>query len=208
MNNWGSNGITGMIILIAIMLITVTVAGVVTDETTSTTTEEDYEQMLEDAVNEISRYILVKEILGKFSNINGERQIEKIFLWITPLFEQYIDLSQLTIELNNRESVMMLTYSGISNPMESGDVFEQSIWDSLNGTNFGLISIIDLDDSIVNNAALDKAGDHVGVVLKLPNGMTMSKYDEMVLKLVLPVGVVRTLYLKVPFSTKSIVPLD
>lgn len=208
MNNWGSNGITGMIILIAIMLITITVAGVVTDDTTSTTTEEDYEQMLEDAVNEISRYILIKEQLGKYSDINGELKIEKIVLWITPLVEQNTDLSELTIELNNGESVMLLTYYGNSNPRESSNIFEQSIWDNLNGTNFGFIPIVDLDDSIVNYNALNDASDNAYLVFKLPNEMTMSKYDEMVVKLIPSAGISRHIYLKAPMPMKSVITFE
>jgi len=206
MKSWGSTGIIVLIVLIVTMLVAITAASVLSEEATSTTTEEDYEQMLEDAVNEISRYLLVKEQLGKYSNFNGERQIEKIVLWITPLVEQDIDMSQLTIELNNGESLMMLTYSD-SNSMESNSIFEQSIWDSLDGTNFALIPIIDLDDSLVNSDAFNDASDNAYLVFELPTGMTMSKYDEMVVKLVPSLGIARTLYLKVPFSTKNVVPL-
>jgi archaellin len=188
------------------MLVAITAASVISTETTSTTTEEDYQQMLEDAANEISRYLLVKERLGKYTNINGERQIEKIALWITPLVDQDFDMSQLTIELNNGESVMMLTYTG-SNPMESNCIFEQSIWNSLNGSNFGLIPIIDLDDSIINYDTMNDASDNAWLVFKLPSGMTMNKYDEMIVKIIPSSGVAISLHLKASFSTKSIVQL-
>ena len=203
MKSWGSTGITVLIVLVISMLVAITAASVISTETTDTTTEEDYEQMLEDAANEVSRYLLVKDQLGRF---NEDQQIEKIVLWLTPLVEQDIDISQLTIELNNGESVMMLTYSG-SNPRESNDIFEQSIWDDIDGTNFGLIPVIDLDDSLVNNNAFDDASDNAYLVFKLPTGMMMNKYDEMVVKLVPSSGIARTLYLKAPMPMKSIVEL-
>lgn len=206
MSNWGSTGITVLIVLVATMLVAITAASVISEEATTTETEEDYQQMLEDAANEVSRYILVKEQMGKFSDINSERQIQKIILWITPLVDQDIDISQLTIELNNGESVMVLTYYD-SNHIESNSIFEQSIWDNLDGTNFGLISIIDLDESLVNSDALNDASDNAYIAFKLPTGMTLSKYDEMVVKLVPSSGIARTLFLKVPFSTKNIVSL-
>jgi archaellin len=206
MKSWGSTGLTVLIVLIATMLVAITAASVISTETTSTTTEEDYQQMLEDAANEVSRYLLVKEQMGKFSDIDGEKQIEKIILWITPLVKQDIDMSQLTIELNNGESVMVLTYVG-SNQRESSSIFEQSIWNSLDGNNFGLISIIDLDESLVNNDAFNDASDNAYLAFKLPTGMTMSKYDEMIVKLVPSSGIARTLYLKAPMPMKSIVEL-
>ena len=206
MSNWGSTGITVLIVLIATILVAITAASVISTETTSTTTEEDYQQMLEDAANEVSRYILVKEQLGKFSNINAEKQIEKIVLWITPLVKQDIDMSQFTIELNNGDSVMILTYVD-SNQMESNSMFEQSIWDNIDGTNFGVIPIIDLDESIVTNDVLNDASDNAYLAFKLPTGMTMNKYDEMIVKLVPSSGIARTLYLKAPMPMKSIVEL-
>ena len=207
MNNRGSTGIAAPLILLSVMLIAITAASVLTEETTSAPTDEDYEQMVEDAVNEISRYILVKEQIGKYSSIEGEQKIQKIVLWLTPLVSQDIDFSQMTIELINGESLMTLTYLGNSNPRENCNIFEHSIWDNLDGTNFALISIVDLDNSIVDYNTFNDASDNAYLVFKLPNDMAMNKYENMVVKLFPSSGVTRSIYIKAPIPINSVVTL-
>ena len=111
MNNLGSNGITGMILLIVIMLVTITAAGVMTESTTDVTTDiQDIDQLTQEVIDEISTYLQIKDQKGKFYQINDEYRIKKIAILVSPLVSQEIDMTQLTIQLDNGENVRILSY--------------------------------------------------------------------------------------------------
>jgi archaellin len=77
MSNW-STGITTMILLISFLLIGITVASVITGETTGTTTEQDYDHMTEEIINEISSYIQIRDQKGKYCTDYGGQKILEI----------------------------------------------------------------------------------------------------------------------------------
>ncbi|KYK30764.1 MAG: hypothetical protein AYK22_03070 [Thermoplasmatales archaeon SG8-52-3] len=203
-----TTGLTSSILIVSLLLIGITVASVLTSETTDTISEQDIEQMTEETIDEISTYILIKDQIGKYSNINGEQRIEKIALWITPLVTQEIDISKLTIKLNNGDNVIFLKYSNNSLTLGSYSLFEHKIWENINGSNFGFISIIDMDESLVNFDILNDCSDNAYIVLKLPEYMTLSKHEKMIVTLFPSTGITRTIELKAPLPIKSIVSFD
>ena len=76
MNNRGSNGITATILLMAILLVTVVAAGVITGSTTEETIDTDeIEQMTQEVFDEISTYLQIKDQKGKFYQIDDEYKI-------------------------------------------------------------------------------------------------------------------------------------
>ena len=135
-------GIIALILLISLMLIGITVASIITGENTGTTTEENYDQMTEEVINEISTYIQIKDQKGKYYEINGKQRIEKIALWISPLVTQEINVSQLTIQLNNGETVMFLMYNENAENLESNSIFGHPIWNNMDGSNFGFNQLL------------------------------------------------------------------
>ncbi|HDQ15707.1 MAG TPA: hypothetical protein ENN45_01455, partial [Bacteroidetes bacterium] len=143
MNLFRGTGITLLIVFISLLLIGMTVVSVVTEETTETTTDYDFEEMANQILNEITSYIQIKDQKGKFSGINGEQRIQKIAILISPLISQNIDLSKMTIQLNDGEIVKILAYGGNSENLNSQSIFEHALWDKINGDNFGFITICD-----------------------------------------------------------------
>ena len=201
-------GVTIVILMISSMLIGITVASVITDGTTGTTTEQDYDQILDETIDEISTYLMIKDQKGKFCEINGEQRIDKIALWISPLVSQEIDVSQLTIQLDNGKDVMFLTYTGNAEDMLTNSLFNHPIWNNMNGSNFGFISVVDLDESLVDFYLINDYSDNAYVVFQLPNDMALLKYEKISVTLFPSTGITRTIILKAPMPISSVITFE
>jgi archaellin len=202
-----STGITTMLLLIVILLITISVASVITGETNSTTTEYDIDEITDEVINEITTYLKIRDQKGKYYNIDEEQKIEKIAILISPLVSQDIDLSQLTVQIENRETVRILTYE-LSDKLNSQSIFEHDVWDSLTGDNYGLISIIDLDESITEYNTINENSDNAYLVFRLPSDMTMSKYDKTTVTLFPSSGITRITVLEAPMPMNPVVTFE
>jgi len=203
-----STGLTSVILIVSLLLIGVTVADIISGDTTGTLSDQQLEQITEETIEELSSYILIKDQIGKYNEIDGILKIEKIALWITPLVTQVIDVSQLTIQINDGENVLFLKYTNNSENLESFSLFENIIWNKLNGTNFGFISIIDMDDSLVNYHTLNDCSDNAYVVFRLPASVSFQKHDKIVITLFPSTGITRSIELKAPLPIKSVVIFD
>jgi len=203
-----TTGLRSAILIVSLLLIGITVASVISSETTQNISEQDLEQMTEETIDEISTYILIKDQLGKYKKFDDEKRIEKIALWITPLVTQDIDVSQLTIQLNNGENVIFLVYSNKSVNLGPYSLFDNPIWNNMNGSNFGFISIIDTDESLVNYNTLNDCSDNAYLVFKLPEFITICKHEKIIVTLFPSTGITRTIELKAPLPIKSVVSFD
>lgn len=198
-------GITTIILLISLLLSGLIVASFITDESSQTYDEEDYIQMVDEIIDKTSTYIQILEQKGKYNEINGERKIDEIILYISPLISQNIDVSQLTIQLNDGEAIRFLKYFGDVQNLDTYSIFGHPIWESLNGNNFGFISVIDLDASLVDCNLLNDYSDHAYIVFRLPDDMAIAKNEQLIVTLFPSTGITRTTILKAPFSIKPIV---
>jgi archaellin len=200
-------GIMALILLISLLLIGITIASIITDGTSRIIKEENFKQMTNKAITEISAYIQIKEQKGRYNELNGERRIDKIILYISPLVSQKIDVSHLTIQLNNGETIRFLKYVGNAENLESYSIFNHPIWNSMNGNNFGFISIIDLDESLISYDIINDYSDNVYIIFRLPDDMTLAKHDQLIVTLFPSSGITRTTILKAPCSIQTIVDL-
>jgi archaellin len=203
-----TTGLTSSILIISLLLIGMTVASVISSKTTNSISEQDLEEMTQETIDDISTYILIKDKIGKFEEINGEQRIEKIALLITPLISQEIDISQLTIQLHNGENVLFLKYLKNSVDLGQYSLFEHFIWNNIDGSNFGFVSIIDLDSSLINLDKFNDCSDNAYVVFKLPDFMALSKHEKIIITLFPSTGITRVIELKAPLPIKSIVTFD
>ena len=203
-----TTGLTSSILFISLFLIGITLADVISSDPTGSVSDQQLEQMTEETIDELSSYILIKDQIGKFKEINGNLRIEKIALWITPLVTQIIDVSQLTIQINNGESVLFLKYNNNSEELGKFSLFENKIWNNLNGSNFGFISIIDMDDSLVNYNTLNDCSDNAYLVFILPESISFKKHDKITVTLFPSTGITRIIELKAPLPINSVVKFD
>ena len=61
-----------IILLVSLILIGITTASVLTDSNTSFTEETNLDKITNEVINEISTYIQIKDLKGKFYEIDGE----------------------------------------------------------------------------------------------------------------------------------------
>jgi archaellin len=203
-----TTGLTSVILIVSLFLIGITVADLISGDPNGGTSEQQLEQMTEETIEELSSYILVKDQLGKYNKLNGELKIEKIALWVTPLVSQLIDVSQLTIQINDGESIQFLKYTNKSENLGTNSLFENIIWNRLNGSNFGFISVIDMDDSLVNFHTLNDCSDNAYVVFSLPDSISFKKHNKLIVTLFPSTGITRSIELKAPLPIKSVVTFD
>jgi len=203
--------ITVMILFISFLLVGITVASVITDTTSDVTTDStsdyDLDQITNDVVDEITSYIQIKDQKGKFSEINGEKRITKIALLVSPLVSQNIDLTQMTIQLDNGESVRILNYIDSKN-LDSNSIFDHFLWDNLTGNDFGFISITDLDNSIADLDSFNENSDNAYLIFKLPSDMEMKKYNKMIVTLLPSSGITIHTLLKAPMPMSSVITFE
>jgi len=202
-------GLAMLIVLISLMLIVITVGSVINGQTIDgTTTEEDYNQIIEETIDEITGYIMIKDQKGKYDVINGEARIDKVALWIKPLISKDLTLSEITIQLDDGENVKLLKYDNDSEDIQSKSLFEHFIWDNMTGENFGFISIVDIDSSIIEYDIINDCSDNAYLVFRLPEDMTLAKYEKITVTIIPSTGLKRVIELEAPFSIKPIVTFE
>lgn len=207
MNNQGATGIATAILLISFILIGATAASVIMGDS-GNNPEENYEEILEEALDEISTYIQIKDALGKYNSTTEEQHIQKIAILIKPLFSIDIDASKLVIKLNNGKQIKMLYYNRQAEFISSNSLFEHPIWTTMTDTDFGFIVILDKDQSIIDYGTINDNTDITYIIIKLPNDFTMKKGDTLELTLFPSTGVTKTINLKAPLPIKQIVALN
>jgi len=160
MNNQGATGIATAIILISFILIGATAASVIMGDS-GNNPEENYEEILEEALDEVSTYIQIKDVLGKYNSATEEQHIQKIAILIKPLFSIDIDASELMIKLNNGKQIKMLYYNRQAKFISSNSLFEHPMWTTMRDTDFGFIVILDKDQSIIDYGTINDNTDMI-----------------------------------------------
>ncbi len=207
MNNQGATGIATAILLISFILIGATAASVIMGDS-GNNPEENYEEILDEALDEISTYIQIKDALGKYNSTTEEQHIQKIAILIKPLFSIDIDASKLVIKLNNGKQIKMLYYNRQAEFISSNSLFEHPIWTTMTDTDFGFIVILDKDQSIIDYGTINDNTDMTYIIIKLSNDFTMKKGDTLELTLFPSTGITKTINLKAPLPIKQIVALN
>ena len=109
MNNYGSTGITAITLLTS-LLTTGAASSIMMQNTDSLSS--DALQMVNDVVDEVTTYLKIDDILGKYYIENGTRSVERIVILIKQPLKNAINISDVTIKLCNNEDVVLLGYSG------------------------------------------------------------------------------------------------
>jgi len=206
MNNRGGVGISAAILLISFILISITIASIITGGTTETS-EENMEEILDDVLDEISTYLQIKDVMGKYYSKSGEQKIEKVAILIKPLISQEIKISELTIKLCDGNIVKMLDYSGNAVFIDSNSLFEHPTWNDISDSNFGFVVIHDKDRSLVDYDAINDNTDMAYIIINLSEEFSMTKGETMNVTLFPSSGIKRTISLDAPLPMKQLVNL-
>jgi archaellin len=205
MNNNAITGISATILLGCIILI----AGVAGSVVMNNSEEEigQYEQILDNTYNEIVNYIQVKDIVGKYSSINGEKQIDKIAILIKPLFTNNMDTTEFLIKLNNGEQIKILSSSEQTEFIYSNSLFNHPLWNNMRGTGFSIIAIHDKDRSIIDYNTINHNTDMAYIIIPFTEEFAMKKGDTMTVSIIPSTGVIKTIAIEAPLPMQSIVDL-
>jgi archaellin len=206
-NNTGSLGISAVILMISFILIAITTLSVLSEETNDNLSEEEIQQMLEEAIDPITKYIQIQDQVGKYYGEPHHQKIQKIAIMIKPLISDEIELSELTIKLNNGNNLIILSYKGDAAFRDTNDLFEHQIWDNLTENNFGIIATHDKDNSITDYNTINKNTDMAYIIIKLPENFYMKKGDTLTVTLFPSSGIQRTTILEAPLPMKKVVSL-
>ncbi|UCD13094.1 MAG: hypothetical protein JSW60_05915 [Thermoplasmatales archaeon] len=205
-NNEGITGIAAAILLAGIILIAGAAASI-TMSNSKGETEKDYKQMMNEALDEISIYLQIKDVIGKYYSIEGEKRIQKIAILIKPLFSTNIDTSKLLIQLFNGKQIQMLYYSGNAEFIHSYPLFEHSLWNNQNENNFGLVVTLDKDKSLVDYSIINDHTDMAYITIKLSEDFQLKNGDSIQITLFPSTGVERTVSIEAPAPLTPIVSL-
>ncbi len=207
MDTQGATGIATAILLLSFILIGATAASVIMGDN-GEDPEENYEEILNEALDEISTYIQIKDVLGKYYTVEEDQHIQKIAILIKPLFSTDIDATTLMIKLNNGKQIKILYYNSQAEFISSNSLFEHPIWDTLIDTDFGFIVVLDSDQSIIDYETINDNTDMTYLILKLPTEFTLKKGDSLEITLFPSTGITKTIHLKAPLPIKQIVSLN
>lgn len=207
MNDDAGLGIITAILIVSSLLVGAAAATVIMNGS-ETFSEEDLEEMANEAVDEISTYIQIKDKIGRYDAVNEEQIIQKIAILIKPLFSVDIDVSTLTIKLCNGQQIRILYYNGQSEFINSYSLFGHQVWDEMANSSFGFIVINDKDESLIDYDTINDNTDLAYIVIKLPEEFTMKKGDTMTITLFPSTGITRTLDLEAPLPIKQVVSLS
>lgn len=210
MNKQASFGLSSIIILITVFLIATTAASVLISSMKNTGnpgSENDLNRMTQEAVSEISTYIQIKEIYGKYSVVENQQKIQSLAILIKPLFSTEIDLSEALIEISNGQDLRFLSFSGQTENIQSYSLFEHPIWNVMSSERFSVVTIFDTDNSIIHFNTINDQTDTSFLLLTLPEELAMKKGDSLKITLLPATGVMRTIQVTAPLPMQTIVSL-
>ncbi len=205
-NNNGAISVLPITLLISSFIIASTV-GTVLFEETKANNEINYEQMVDETLGEISTYIQIKGVLGKYNDYDDVKYIDKIAILVSPLISTDLDLSEMFVEINNGGQLNIFKNSGLTNKNLSHNLFENPIWNKIDETSYGFIAINDRDNSI-DGDILNKNTDIAYMIFKLTNDLKITKGDILDIKFLLPSGIIRCFSIEAPMPMKNVVYLD
>jgi archaellin len=206
MNNNGISAVTPVILLVSFILIGSTVASVMSDSS-SDVSEQDLEEMVDEIVKEVSTYLKIEDIMGKYYTSEDGAKIQRIVIMIKPLFSVDINVSELMIKISNGESVKILYYGGKSVFIQENSLFDHYLWDDTTNNNYNLIVLLDTDRSIIDFDVINDNTDFMYIIINLPDDFQMKKNQSMTLSIFLANGITRSVNLKAPLPMKNVVSL-
>ena len=200
MKNIGSIGTTALPLLSGILLMGA--ASSVVFES-SDDLSMDAEQIVNGVLDEITTYLKIDDVIGKYYSNNETRRVEKIVILVKPFIKTAINISELTIKIQNNNDVVLWKYSGYAVKSDGEPVFENQIWDKTNNS-FSLIVVNDEDRSLLDYNIINE--DTVFIAISLSEGLFMEGRESITLSIIPAKGITRSIVLETPsFHTSNVI---
>jgi len=192
MNNWGSTGITSMTLISSIILMSASSSFIFEG---SDDLEKNAEVAINDALNEISNYLVIEEAIGKYYLKNNEKIIDRILIYVKQFITGLINISELKIKIINNNDLTILSYSGYSEKISSKPLFSHEIWSKTNNS-FSVIVSCDEDCSIINYNFMNY--DRCYLAINLPESFAMKKGEKITISIIPSKGIISSIECKTP----------
>ena len=192
-----------ILLLLAITFIVLIATSLIASDTTST--EEDLQQYVDDAINELTSYIKIQQVYGSFTS-ESPYHLSKIVIQATPLFEKDINLSSWIIQIQTKSDLRLYTISKNISSIGYSSVFMHEQWNNLSSNNFGVISILDIDESLEKYHSFSEPSDIAFFTLPVKD-LLIEKGDKITLVLSPAIGIKKTISFKVPLPIEQVVTL-
>jgi archaellin len=206
MTNTGNLGLTTGILLIVILFISA-VAGSVIIQSTDNTSNPDLTKITNEALDEITTYLQIKNVVGKYENIQGQEGIRQIAIFIKPLVSSNIDITKLTLMISNGNDLRFLSFSGQVAPIRSYSLFSHPLWDSMDEGSYSIISTVDDDTSMTDVHLINKNTDMGFIIFTLPATDPLLYDGSMQVTLIPSPGNECSVTLEPPLPTTHVVSL-
>jgi archaellin len=206
MTDTGNLGLTAGIILIIVILIAAA-AGSVIIQTTQNVSNQDLTRITNDALDEITTYFQIKNVVGKYENIQGQEGIQRIALLIKPLVSLHLDIAKITIMISNGNDLRILSFSGQVAPISSYSLFGHPLWASMDEGSFSVISTVDDDNSMTDSHIINKNTDMGFIILDLPATDPLFYGESLEVTLIPSPGNECSVTLEPPLPTSRVVSL-
>lgn len=194
-----------IILIITTSLSAIAVSTVFLTKDDSDISQRDIDDVLDDILTEVTNYLQIYDVIGKYQEINGVQKIDKIALMVKPMITGNIDISDLTIKLEGNHDVKILNYNNLSDKIYSFSLFEHPIWRNITNETFGCIVIHDVDDSISKYGRINSYTDMIYLIITLPDDFLMKYRDTIRVTIFPSAGIVKTITLEAPLPIKQII---
>ena len=141
MNNSAFTGIQSLFLSSLIIIGTVAVSNetILKDDTQINDNIDNFNELINDTLDEISTCFNIKLLLGKYYNNENTYYIGKIVILLKLYFGVIFDISNLHILLSNYEKTVILQKNDKTEFVDSYDIFEHPNW---NDITYGFYSVL------------------------------------------------------------------
>jgi archaellin len=203
------NGITALtviILLMAMVFISTVVAALITNSDSVTLSEEDMQQLVDGTLQDLTSYITIGDVIGRFEG-DSDQEIHKIAFLLKPLFSQNIDISTFTMRFDTNNALFFYRFNNSVQRFGSTGLFSHPLWANLSEGTFGIVIINDDDNSVEQYNIFNDRSDMVYLVMNLSNEQSLSYGESVDVTLLQTSGLHKTLTLHTPLPMKKVVTL-
>lgn len=168
--------------------------------------QEQFQQYLKDALDEISTYLQIENAYGEYSS-SSPPKLTKIAILVSPFFHGTLDISQWVLQIHTPYALHIQTYNRSIANLDSYTVFTHPLWDNLQTNTFGVISIQDLDNSLTKHHVFTDTTDQAFIIILLEESNGILKGEHVTIALTPGSGIKKTIEFTAPLPIRSIVSL-
>lgn len=196
--------ILAIIAILSVVVITST-ANTVINPTEEDFTEEEMNDLFEAIYDDLSTYVKIDRVIGKYESQGNQRRLSQLAVQIHSLFSKDIDLKDMIIELSNGYDIRYYSYFKTSDSLRNSSLFAHPLFNDVSINSFGLIPMMDKDDSIKNHQMINHHSDRLFIIINLQDSLLIESGESFSLSLHPSVGTIRSLSIDPPFSTRDVV---